>query len=301
MDQNQNMRLFELVATMTAPVSLTALQLADSLGTTRRNLYNYLHLLSDCGFRVVKEGTRYRLDTRSSFFRRLHENIALTDTEADYLCKRLADSASNDNMASLLRLKLVRQFGFSDIVATPGYARRISDAKAKLRNAMREERIVRIIDYSSPHSHTVSDRYVEPFMFLADTGDVRCHEISTHQNKTFKLSRMGGVEVLDDNWFNKKHHKQVYTDIFLFSGEEQHTVTLSLGQLSHNLMLEEYPLSEAFMSPRGEDGRWTLTLNVVSYLGIGRFVMGLFDDIRIIGDEDFKQFIRAKLVNGLQV
>lgn len=204
MDQNQNTRLFELVATMTAPVSLTALQLADSLGTTRRNLYNYLHLLSDCGFRVVKEGTRYRLDTRSSFFRRLHENIALTDTEADYLCKRLADSASNDNMASLLRLKLVRQFGFSDIVATPGYARRISDAKAKLRNAMREERIVRIIDYSSPHSHTVSDRYVEPFMFLADTGDVRCHEISTHQNKTFKLSRMGGVEVLDDNWFNKK-------------------------------------------------------------------------------------------------
>ncbi len=71
-------------------------------------------------------------------------------------------------------------------------------------------------------------------------------------------------------------------------------VTLSMGQLSHNVMLEEYPESAACFAEQ-ENGRWRFETDVCSYLGIGRFVLGLYDDIKIEGDDGFKEYVTAKL------
>ena len=299
MQTNLLPRVLDLIVYLTAAGRHTAQQYADMLGVTRRNVYNYLRLLGDYGFNVRREAGYYSLDPRSPFFRRLGENIPLSDTEGEFVCNLLADADPNDFMASRLRSKLARHFGLEDTAASPELARRVNSNKALLRQAMKTERIVKICGYSSPHSHSVSDRYVEPYTFLNNGRDVRCHEISTHINKTFKLSRMGSVELLNDSWFNKARHKEVYTDIFMFSGEERHTVSLRLGQLSRNLMVEEYPLSEPCVTPVGDGSHWLLNIDVASFLGIGRFVMGLYDDIDVLGDEAFKGYIRKK-VEGMK-
>ncbi|WP_308226718.1 WYL domain-containing protein [uncultured Prevotella sp.] len=124
---------------------------------------------------------------------------------------------------------------------------------------------------------------------------VRCHEICCHQNKTFKLSRMEKVELMDMPWANKAQHKQLYTDIFMFSGEERYHVKLLLGQLSHNIMVEEYPLSEPSITLASDGIHWILDIEVASFMGIGRFVMGLYDDIKVLGDEQFKTYINEKV------
>ena len=108
-------------------------------------------------------------------------------------------------------------------------------------------------NYSSPHSKTVSDRIVEPFLFMNNGLDIRCHEIKSHTNKTFKLARIGEVELLDVEWIAEKEHKQVFTDLFMFSGEERHAVTLLLDQLARNLIVEEYPASATCISPVDDD------------------------------------------------
>lgn len=295
METNQSARILDLIVMLTSASRLSALDIADRLGMTRRGVYNYLHLLADYGFKVRKEGCHYSLDPRSPFFRRLDENIPLSDAEAEYVCHTLADADRSDVMASRLRAKLTRHFGLDDIAADTESATRISNNKAQLRLAMKTERIAKISNYSSPHSQTIHDRYVEPYMFLNNGRDVRCHEIATHTNKTFKLSRMGSVEVMDDSWFNKPMHRPVHTDIFMFSGEEHHNIKLRLGQLSHNLMVEEYPLSDTCITPDADGKHWMLNIEVASYLGIGRFVLGLFDDIEIVGDDGFKAYIHNKV------
>lgn len=295
MENKQLSRILDLIVYLTASGRHTAQQYADMLGVTRRNVYNYLHMLADYGFNVRREGNCYSLDMRSQFFKRLGENIPLSDTEAEYLCQNLANADRSDFMAARLRTKLARHFGLDDIATDPNISQRVNTNKATLRHAMREERIVKIVGYSSPHSHTVSDRYVEPYMFLNSGRDVRCHEIKSHQNKTFKLSRMESVELLDDSWFNKHLHRQIYTDIFMFSGEERHTVNIRLGQLSHNLMIEEYPLSESSITPDTDNKHWLLSIDVASFLGIGRFVLGLYDDIEVLGDDDFIDYINNKV------
>lgn len=272
----------------------SAQELADRLDITRRNLYNYLEYLRECGFIVVKSGTCYRLDRSSPFFRRLHENIALTEAEASYIVARLTDADRTDYTASSIRTKLVRQFQLAD-QSDPGLQQRLSRNVGVLKEAMARRCMVTLRGYSSPHSSTVSDRIVEPFLLMNDGRDIRCHELSTHQNKTFKVSRMEEVTLMDVPWICEDQHKQVYTDLFMFSGEDRHHVVLSLGQLSYNLMVEEYPAAASCMTRDEAAGRWRFEADVVSFLGIGRFVMGLFDDVRVLGDDAFRAFIRDKV------
>ena len=81
----------------------------------------------------------------------------------------------------------------------------------------------------------------------------------------------------------------------MFSGEELFPVSLSLGSLSYNVLKEEYPSASKHITPAG-DMRWHLSLNVCSHAGIGRFVLGLYEDIEVLGDDDFKAYLRDKIM-----
>ena len=122
---------------------------------------------------------------------------------------------------------------------------------------------------------------------------MRCYELASGMNKTFKLARIGSVEVYDAPWIHSDKHKRVFTDMFGFTGEERYRIRLRMGQLSYNLMLEEYPISSTFFMPE-DDYHWLLETDVMSYLGIGRFILGLYDDIEVLGDDGLLRYIEEK-------
>lgn len=286
-------RELDLILLLTENASYTAQQLADRLGITRRNVYYYLEYLRDCGFQLLKSGSTYRIERSSPFFRRLHENIALSEDEAAYICRRLDSDDTRDYTAQSIRQKLARSFNLPD-ATNPELARRVNTCTAKLKEAMALRKMVTLHNYSSPHSHTVADRIVEPYQMMNNARDVRCHEIRSHLNKTFKISRIESVEILDVPWAFADRHRELYTDMFMFAGERRYRVELLLGQLSRNLMEEEYPQSASCIIPDG-DSRWRFSAEVVSFLGIGRFVLGLYDDIEVFGCEEFRDYIVEKI------
>jgi len=161
-------------------------------------------------------------------------------------------------------------------------------------DAIKEHRQVKICNYSSPHSDTTSDRIVEPFLFLNGNEDVRCYELKSGMNKSFKVSRMGDVQLLDLLWSNESKHKQVYTDLFQFSGEERFPVKLRLGRLSYNILKEEYPKSEKYISQESDE-YWIFSTDVCSYKGVGRFVLGLFEDIKVLESPEFREYLKEKI------
>ena len=286
----------ELILLLTDNHNYTAQDIADKLGITRRHLYNYLEYLRFSGFEVKKSGTYYRLERTSTFFRRLHENISLSEDEAMHILRLInSGPVTDDYRTHAIRQKLIRQYNLLD-VRTPDSLSAINRNTSQLREAINRKCMCMLHDYSSPHSHTVSDRIVEPLMFLNSGMDVRCHEIKSHTNKTFKLARIGSVEVLDVEWIAESQHKQVFTDMFMFSGEERHPVRLLLGQLSRNLLLEEYPAAAANIEPSPDTPQqWLFAADVASYLGIGRFVLGLYRDITVLGDDSFKAYIQSEI------
>ena len=182
-------RELDLILLLTDNANYTTQQLADRLGITRRNVYYYLDYLRDCGFNLIKSGTCYRLDRSSSFFRRLHENIALSEAEADYICRKLDFTDSKDYTAQSVRQKLTRTFNLPNR-ANPDLERRVNASITKLKEAMATRQMVMLHDYSSPHSHTVSDRIVEPYLFMND--------LSRHPLPRNPLTPQQDVQAIED-------------------------------------------------------------------------------------------------------
>ena len=283
----------DLLLLLTDNGSYTVKQLAQKLGVTERTIYYYLEYLHFSGFILIKQGGRYRIDRSSPFFRRLREQIVLNESEAEYVCKMLEDAAQTNHIARSVRAKLEQHFRLEER-SNPEVLRRLNANLQQLKAAMAAKKMAVLKNYSSPHSKTIADRIVEPFRLMHDNMDVRCYELRSHANKTFRIARAESIEMIDVPWIHEDDHRQEFVDIFMFSGEERLPVSLRLGQLAYNLMLEEYPASQPYISPDG-DNSWVLNIDVASYLGIGRFVMGLYDDVEVLGDKAFAEYIRQKV------
>lgn len=273
--------------------TLTVEQICDKTGMSRRNFYYYMEFFRDSGFSVCKKGKCYCIDRESPFFNKITERISFTEEEA-ILIRRILGRAPRCNvLINNITGKLDRFYDFG-ILADEQADEQTLLKIATLHEAIKFKRQVLLHGYSSPHSKTVKDRLVEPFMLMNNNNEVRCYEPLSRLNKTFKISRMESVEQLDTAWRYEPEHSRMYTDVFMFSSENPVTVTLSLGELSYNVMKEEYPLTVTSFA-EAPDGRHRLVLDVCSYAGIGRFVLGLFDDIRIEGDEGFAAYIAEKI------
>ena len=286
-------RELDLILLLTDGGRYSAQDIADKLGITRRNLYYYFEYLRTCGFHLIKENAHYRLDRQSSFFRKLHENIAFNTDEAAYLRRQLESIDERDTVANTIKVKLERFYNLEEFTDPAVLKRNVRNVRL-LKEAITRQKIVTLCGYSSPHSKSISDRLVEPFLLMNGDGDVRCYELSSEMNKTFKISRIDNVKILDVEWLHEERHRKVFTDIFMFSGEERFHVVLRLGILSHNLLLEEYPRSADHIR-EDDDNHWLFEADIVSYLGIGRFVLGLYDDINIIEGNGFKSYIQKKI------
>lgn len=283
----------KLILTLVDGTSYTAQELCEKIKVTRRQLYNYLHSFTDQGFYIIEEDHRYRMDVRSPFFRMLTDLVNFNEAEATFLHGLVAANDQNNPMVSTIRRKLEVYYNLRFFTDEKYHAQAVANY-SKLSEAISHRKMVCLQGYSSPHSRTVSDRIVEPFMFFNSNMDVRCYELSSKQNKTFKLLRISSVEIYDTPWINSRKHKKVFTDIFQFSGEKKYAITLRMGILSHNLMIEEYPQSVCFFEQEDEC-HWLLHLDVASYIGIGRFILGLYEDIEVLGDRGLKKYLSEKI------
>jgi predicted DNA-binding transcriptional regulator YafY len=60
--------------------------------------------------------------------------------------------------------------------------------------------------------------------------------------------------------------------------------------MAKNLLIEEYPLAEKDLRKEGD--RWILDTMVSGMEGVGRFVIGLAHEIRILESDELKEYIR---------
>lgn len=294
--RHENLRKeLELIVLLTQNRTYDIDEISQKLGVSRRTVYYYLETFEAIGFDIEKKGLTYCLTRNSEFFNKIMDKIDFTDEEAILMRNLITSQEVKNSRMKALLAKLESFYDYS-VLDNNDTLERVTRTMQRVREGIKKLRKIKIIGYSSPNSHSISDRVVEPFLFMNNNRDVRCYEIASGKNKTFRLSRMQGVEVLDEPWENQEMHRQVYTDLFSFSGEEHYIITLHMGQLSRNLMLEEYPNSAPCFADMG-NGKWLFRTEVCSYLGIGRFVIGLYDDIEVIGDDGFKLYIKTKILN----
>ena len=239
------------------------------------------------------ENNIYRVKKLSKGFRELSELIYFTKEEAYILKSAIENIDENTVIKQNLKKKLYSIYDFkmvADIVVHP----KMKDNVQNLISAIENKKQVVLQDYNSAHSDSVSSRIVEPFALTTNYLQVWCYEVNEKKVKIFRISRIGKVEITDNDWQYESKHKQGKMDIFRMHGPKQMPIKLELSVRASNLLLEEYPLSKDHLT-RINSNRWILDTSVCSFEGVTRFILGLYEDIKIIESEELKTFVSKKI------
>ena len=289
-------RLLKLIQLMAGEVGYSVGELADKVGMSVRTVYRYVDTFRSAGFLVYR--------TQDGFLKMGRESKALADVgqvvqftqEEALLVNSLLDRLDDGNaLKRNIRKKLYSAYLNSLPVELQGEDGRVADCIHRMSEAINLHKQVKICAYSSSNSSRVADRVVEPFAFTANYADVWCYEIASGSVKIFKLCRMGSVELLAADWQHEADHKAGIVDSFRMSGVDAKDISLRIGVRTRNLLVEEYPRAEADLTPEPDGCHWILNTHVAGFAGVGRFVIGLLDDIQVLGSDEFRTFLLEAL------
>lgn len=278
---------------MTSGNRYTVEELAERLDTSYRSIYRYIDTFKEVGFVVHKEeGGVYRLGKESRYFKDISQLIHFTDEEA-HIVNQLIGGLDDTNMLKQnLRRKLSSVYNCTSLANSIVKGKNAENVN-RIIEAIEEHRQVILRNYSSSNTGTKRDREVEPIAFTTNYVQIWCYDLSDGKTKLFNTARIGEVELLESEWQHEAEHKCGYIDIFRTMGFELTRVKLRLGIMAHNLIIEEYPLSERDLTQEDET-HWLLDTKVCNYAGIGRFVMGLIEDIEIVDSPDLVAYLSQK-------
>ena len=290
MDQPKMERMLRLMKYLSSNVNYTIGELSDKLEMSPRTVYRYLDTFKSAGFAVVKlYGDVYKLGKMPREAVELDKLIYFSEEEA-YLVNSLIDRlVPTNSLKANLKEKLsaiYRSTSIADYVGSKSSAAAVEALGA----AIQERKCARLLGYESGNSHTVRDRLVEPFAFTANYEDVWAMDLEDGRNKTFKISRIGEVELLDAEWEHEAEHHKSEMDVFRMTGDKRIPVVLRMSLMAKNLLVEEYPMAARDL--RTEGGDWILETGVCSLQGLGRFVSGLMDEVQVEKGEELKAWLR---------
>ncbi len=292
--------LLELIIYLSSGVNYSLNEIMNRFELSDRTARRYIKLLRDVGFKIPRpvDGF-YHIDKKSPYFKELSELVHFSKEEAHILHQAI-HSINNEN---LLKQNLIHKL--VSIYDSPYVAESITKFEHSnnihiLTKAIQDKQQVRLIDYNSANSNHRSNRLIEPFEFTTNYIDVWAYEHASGQNKLFKISRIGSAVALHSSWENEADHQLKSRDIFRVSGDEKMPIKLLMTTRACELLKEEYPLAEPFITPAG-DNQYLLATEVCGLEGVARFVMGLCHEIEILESAELKQFISnriKKYLNG---
>ena len=298
MDQPKLERLLRLMKLLTANTTYNVDQLAERLDMSRRTVYRYIDTFREAGFVIKKSGDCIRLDKESPHFRDISQLVHFTEEEAVILKSAIENIDDTNLLKQNLKRKLYSVYDNRTLADTVVRGKNAPNIR-RLIEAIEEQRQVVLHGYQSGHGGEVRDRRVEPFAFTTNYVQVWCFDTEDRANKLFKTARIGEVELTAQAWEHASEHREGFIDAFRIHGEVRHRVRIEMGLLAYNLLCEEYPLAERDVRPLGH-GRWMLDTEVASMAGVGRFVVGLLDDIRIAECPELTEYIRAYIAENLK-
>lgn len=290
-NQNKIYRVLQLISVLQARPPKTISVLAGMLNSTERTVYRYLDLLTDLGFRVVRNEYKqvYIADP---------VNSGLNDLTAEeaQLIRRLVlsvgrSSRLKDSILQKISIPSGAIPGSKDILQA-----RLGKIVELLQRAMVERKQVVLKKYHSLNANGVSDRLVEPTGFTDNYRSLSAFEPATGKNKYFNIERIMAVEIRKKGFCHEGKHKFSPPDAFGFAdGAIKQEVDLLLTLRAATLLKEEYPLTSGFIRQDKKKGYYRLKLSVHHFKPVSRFVFGLPEDIVVNGSSEFNDYLMGRL------
>lgn len=286
-------KLLELIMLLSNGLRYSKKEIMQRLDLSDRSVDRYIKTIRDAGFIVPRprEG-RYWIDKASPYFKEISELLHFSKEEAQILYNAI-HSINNENLLkqNLIR-KLYTLYDSPHIVNTI-VKQQQSAVIHELTKAIKNKNKVLLLGYRSANSDRQNDRIVEPFSFTTNFVSTWGYDIEAGCCKTFKNTRIASVQVLNETWQHENRHAEGVIDVFRISSNEQIPVKLKLSLRACELLKEEYPLSEKYITPAGEND-YFFEAPVCSFEGVGRFALGLCQEIEILKPIALRNFIKKR-------
>ncbi len=290
MDTPKISKLLRLMKLLTGNVSRTIDSLAKELGITPRTVYRYIDTIREAGFVVNKlYGNVYAMGKVARGLSDFNKLIYFTEEEA-YITAKLIEGIDNNNVLKRdLQRKLACVYDSTSIANYIGNAANADNVEA-LVDAIKHKKQVVLKQYESAHSNEAKDRRVEPIEFTANMIDIWAYDVENAEPRMFKVTRIHSVEETDTPWEFQAKHKVPKPDVFRMTGFLNEKIVLQLNTRAKSLLVEEYPLAERDL--HREDGHWVLRTTVQALEGVGRFVIGLAADVKVVEGKKLVEYVR---------
>ncbi len=289
MDQPKIERMLRLMKMMSGNINYSVEELSEKLEMSDRTIYRYIDTFKNAGFTVTKIwANTYKLEKIPQSMPDFDKLMYFSEEES-YLINSLLDAlVPTNSLKKGIKDKLAVVV---DSTSIANFVDRRSNAAhvTNLTQAAREKKKVLLKGYESGNSHTIRDRYVEPYGFTTDYIDVCAYDLEDKQNKIFKIQRIGEVEILNEPWEAEKSHHKQGMDCFRMTGPYIGHVIWQMTVMAKNLLLEEFPLAEKELKRKGN--YWVLDTDICDYAGACRFYVGLAKEIRVIDSPEFEEYV----------
>lgn len=296
MGQPQIERVLRLMLLMSSNNNYTVNELSEKIETSPRSIYRYIDTFKNAGFVVNKLSSNiYKLGKENKYIKDFSSLINFSEEEAT-IVNRLIDALDNTNVLKQnLRSKLASFYDCTSLANCVVKGKNAINVN-RITDAITSKKQVILKNYASSHTGIIRDKPVEAFAFTTNNVQIWCFDLENRVNKLFNTERIESVMTLDTEWQNSALHKIGLIDIFRISGDKQFKVNIELNVMSHNLLIEEFPLAEREVKQL-DTSHWLLETKVCSLEGIGRFVLGLANNIRVINSPELSKYLSEKVKN----
>nr|WP_321405403.1 WYL domain-containing protein [uncultured Carboxylicivirga sp.] len=294
-DQAKFQKMLEILLILDCKYGRTIQEISDRFDVSPRTVYRYFDTFKQVGFVIENNNGYFKIDKEESTSQDISQLLHFTEEEAFILGKAIHSIEDGSELKDKLARKLYSLYDFDRVI----YAiskKEETDNIFNLIQAIKQQKQVVLKEYKSGHGKDIRDRLVEPIDFTVNYLGIWCYDTEDKSNKIFKTARIKEVTVTDNCWQNKPGHDKGIIDIFRMQSYKPIEIQLRLSMLACNLLIEEFPLSEKYIK-KEEDDKYLLTTEVGNYLGVGRFVLGLPEEIEVIYPQTFKEYLNSKKKN----
>lgn len=255
--------------------------------------YNYCNLLKDIQFDLRQKDGSYWIDYKEKDSHLLGSLLHFSEEEGYLLSNSIDLLDEKTGCAKGLKQKLL-SFLNQDKAIEAYVAKEKPAIVQRLRKALQNKKQILLIHYSSGNSLTVKNRLVEPFEFKDDFKLLWAYDTEIQKNRQFKVCRIEDVSETPFSWEFERKHRSLPVDVFRNTGALDKRVELQLNLRARNLLSEEYPLSLKYITAHGRN-QFLFNAPVAKYEGPARFVLGMAEDVKPLGDDGFIRFIKEKI------
>lgn len=287
-NQHKILRVLQLITLLKKAPPKSIRFLAGVLESTDRTVYRYLDLVKELGFELQKDhNNKFQILGEEEY-----QSISFSNEEVSLL-RDLVLSTGKDNK---LRDSLLQKIYLQSEIAFQGnhiLKANLGRMVEKINYSITDNKRVLLKGYHSLNSQKITDRIIEPITLTDNYNSVCGFEVETQLNKYYNLERITELVQLDEQQQFHQFHQLDEMDVFGFSEKngQKFNIELLLSLRAYILLKEEYPKIEKYINKEKKSEKFHLKIEVNNVKPIKRFILGLKDEIEIIGSHQFINFI----------